>query len=145
MNREEAAVRGLPPASSISAAELAQAFPAAPRPQSSPWALGPGRWEAGGETGRGAGEKAARCGAKVTRTPGRQGLLVLGPKDGAKAWRVPPDPRQERWIHSVQTFRGTKLGRRGSLGQPRGVRAVPEGMPTPLRSRRGVMERHVSG
>lgn len=120
-----------------SAAGLAQVFPVLPPTTSSTTTStvgtagrqAPAGGKLAGETGRGAGEKAARCGAqasaKVTWTSGGHGLFVLGPEGrregpagpaSPESLGEPLDPRQERWIHSAQTSRGTELGRAGGPG-----------------------------
>lgn len=145
-------MRGLPLAPSISAADaepwevrrsshkffLSPPFPQAPRGYR--WEAGPGRGKAGGGNrsrgsevrGKGEceGDPDIRRSWAVRSGPegGREGLA--GPAS-PESLGEPPDPSQEMWIHSVQTFRGTNLGRGGNLGKPRVVHAVPEVMPTP--------------
>lgn len=146
-------MRGLPLVSSISAADAApwevrrnshKFFLPLPSPATARgyrWEAGPGPGESWrGETGRGAARCGAKASAKVTRTSGGHGLFVLGPKEGAKAWRVPPARRalgsrqilvRKGGYLQFRPSEGLNLGVRGNLGQPRVVHAVPEVMSTP--------------
>lgn len=146
-------MRGLPLASSIFAADaepwevrwnshkfFLPALPLPPGPRGYRWEAGPGRGKLAGETGRGAARCGAKASAKVTRTSGGHELFVLGPKEGAKAWRVPPARRawgnrqilvRKCGYIQFRLSEGLNLGVRGNLGQPRVVHAVPEVMPTP--------------
>lgn len=141
-----------------SAAELAQVFPVPPPsprpPVGTAGRQAPAGGKLAGETGRGAARCGAKASAKVTRTSGGHGLFVLGPKEGAKAWRVLPARRawgnrqilvRKCGYIQFRLSEGLTLGVGGTWASLGWYTLSPKSCPHPLRSRIGKMERHASG